>query len=159
MLTLRDKIVTADAMHCQRQIAEQVIGQGGNYALALQGNQGSLRDDVSATGGFLDDPATPVAQSTQVNKGHGRIATRVASVSDDIVWLQQWHDWPGWQAIGKVTANRRMGGQDPADASSETRYYLLSQACPPERCNDIVRGHWGIENRLHWVLDVTGNED
>ncbi len=159
MLTLRDKIVTADAMHCQRQIAEQVIGQGGNYALALKGNQGSLRDDVSATGGFLDDPATPVAQSTQVNKGHGRIETRVASVSDDIVWLQQWHDWPGLQAIGKVTASRRMVGQDPADASSETRYYLLSQAFPPERCNDIVRGHWGIENRLHWVLNVTCNED
>ena len=85
MLTLRDKVVTADAMHCQRQIAEQVIGQGGNYALALKGNQGSLRDDVSATGGFLDDPATLVAQSTQANKGHGRIETRVASVPHRLV--------------------------------------------------------------------------
>ena len=159
MLTLRDKVVTADAMHCQRQIAEQVVDQGGDYALALQGNQGSLHDDVSATGGFLDDPATPVAQAAQVNKGHGRIETRVASISDDIAWLQKWHDWPGLQAVGKVTASRRSVGPDPADASEETRYYLLSQAFPPERCNDIVRSHWGIENRLHWVLDVTCNED
>ena len=122
-----------------------VIDQGGDYALRLKGNQGSLHDDVSATGGFLDDPATPVAQATQVNKGHGRIETRVAVVSDDIAWLQQWHDWPGLQAVGKVTAIRRMVGQDPADASEETRYYpvsstgqaLLSQAFPPERCTRI----------------------
>ncbi len=156
MLTLRDKVVTADAMHCQRQIAEQVVDQGGDYALRLKRNQGSLHDDVQL---FLDDPATPVAQAAQVNKGHGRIETRVASISDDIAWLQKWHDWPGLQAVGKVTASRRSVGPDPADASEETRYYLLSQAFPPERCNDIVRSHWGIENRLHWVLDVTCNED
>ena len=107
-----------------------VIDQGGDYALRLKGNQGSLHDDVSATGGFLDDPTTPVAQSTQVNKGHGRIETRVAVVSDDIAWLQQWQDWPGLQAVGKVTAIRRMVGQDPADASEETRYYPVSSTGP-----------------------------
>ena len=152
MLSLRDKVVTADAMHCQRQLAQQVVEQGGDYALALKGNQGTLHDDVKL---FLDDPDTPVAQATQVGKGHGRIETRVASVSTDIAWLQEQHDWPGLQAVGKVTATRR---QDD-DTSQETRYYLLSQAWPPEQCNDLVRGHWGIENRLHWVLDVTCNED
>ena len=126
--------------------------QGGDYALALKGNQGTLHDDVKL---FLDDPATPVAQATQVGKGHGRIETRVASVSADVDWLQEQHDWPGLQAVGKVTATRRKDGE----TSAETRYYLLSQAWPPERCNDIVRGYWGIENRLHWVLDVTCNED
>ena len=152
MLILRGKVVTVDAMHCQRQVAQQVVEQGGDYALALKGNQGTLHDDVKL---FLDDPDTPVAQATQVGKGHGRIETRVASVSADIAWLQERHDWPGLQAVGKVTATRRKDG----GASQETRYYLLSQAWPPERCNDIVRGHWGIENRLHWVLDVTCNED
>jgi predicted transposase YbfD/YdcC len=152
MLTLRNTVVTADAMHCQRQIARQVVEQGGDYALALKGNQGSLQDDV---GLFLGDPATPVAQVVQVSKGHGRIETRMASVSDDVAWLQEWHDWPGLQAVGKVRATR----QKDDGTSEETRYYLLSRAFPPERFNDIVRGHWGIENRLHWVLDVTCNED
>ena len=152
MLTLPDTVVTADALNCQRQIAQQVIDQGGHYALALKGNQGTLYDDVKL---FLDDVDTPVAQATQVSKGHGRIETRTASVSDDVAWLQEWHDWPGLQAVGKVMAVRRKDG----DTSEETRYYLLSQAFPPERFNDIARGHWGIENRLHWVLDVTCNED
>ena len=152
MLTLPGKVVTVDALNCQRQIAQRVIDQGGDYALALKGNQGTLYDDVKL---FLDDATTPVASATQVSKGHGRIETRIASVSDDVAWLQEWHDWPGLQAVGKVTATRRQ-----KDAvSEETRYYLLSQAFPPERCNDIARGHWGIENRLHWVLDVTCNED
>ena len=152
MLTLQDTVVTVDALNCQRQIARQVIDQGGDYALALKGNQGTLYDDVKL---FLDDADTPAVQATQVSKGHGRIETRIASVSDDVTWLQEWHDWPGLQAVGKVTAVRRKDG----DTSEETRYYLLSQAFPPEQFNDIVRGHWGIENRLHWVLDVTCNED
>ena len=152
MLSLRGKVVTADAMHCQRQMAQPVVAQGGDYALALKGNQGTLHDDVKL---FLEDPTTPAAQATQVGKGHGRIETRVATVSSDIAWLQERHHWPGLQAIGKVTATRQKDGA----TSQETRYYLLSQDWPPERCNDSVRGYWGIENRLHWVLDVTCNED
>ena len=152
MLALPGKVVTADAMHCQRRVAQQVVEQGGDYALALKGNQGSLHDDIRL---FLDDPDTPAARAAQVNKGHGRIETRTASVSGDVAWLQEWHDWPGLQAVGKVTAIRR---QDDA-VSEETRYYVLSRAFPPEQFNGIVRGHWGIENRLHWVLDVTCNED
>ena len=156
MLTLRGTVVTADARHCQRQIAQQVIDQDGDYALALKGNPGRRHDDVQL---FLDDPATPVDQATQVSKGHGRIATRIASVSADVAWLQEWHHWPGLQAVGRVAASRRPAGEAAATTSDATRYYLLSQALPPERFNDIVRGHWGIENRLHWVLDVTCHED
>ena len=79
----------------------------------------------------------------------------MASVSGDVAWLQEWHDWPGLQAVGKVTAQRWQDGH----TSEQTRYYLLSQAFPPKQFNHIVRSHWGIENRLHWVLDVTCNED
>ena len=67
-------------------------------------------------------------------------------VSNLVAWLQEWHDWPGLPAVGKVTATRRQKG----DVSEETCYCLLSQAFPPEQFNDIVRGHWGIENCLHW---------
>ena len=92
MLTLRGKVVTADALHCQRQVAPQVIEQGGDYALALKGNQGTLRDDARL---FLDDPATPLAQDTRISKWHGRIETRIASVSSDVAWLLEAHHWPG----------------------------------------------------------------
>ncbi len=96
-----------------------------------------------------------MAQSTQLNKGHGRIETRTAGVSDDVAGLQERHHWPGLKAVGKVTARREQDGQ----SSQETRYYLMSHAFSPERFNDIVRSHWGIENRLHWSLDVVFNED
>ena len=152
MLSLRGKVVTADAMHCQRQIAEQVVEQGGGYVLALKENQGSLHEDVAL---FLDDNATPTQQDAQVSKGHGRIETRIANISADVSWLQEWHDWPGLQAVGKIRAIRRQDDQ----VSEQTRYYLLSAALEPARFNAIVRGHWGIENGLHWVLDVTCNED
>ncbi len=152
LLTLRGSIVTADALHCQRQVAEQVVEQSADYVLALKGNQATLQQDVRW---FLEDPATELRQASQVNQGHGRLERRTASLSDDVTWLQERHYWPGLQAVAKVTASRQQDGR----SSSETRYYLCSQAFPPERLNDIVRGHWGIENRLHWSLDVVFNED
>ena len=117
-------------------LSRQVLDQGAGYVLAPRGNQESLNDDVRL---FLDDPATPVAQASQTNKGHGRIEIRRASVSDDVAWLQEIHQWPGLAAVGKITASRQVGDH----TSVESRYYLLSQAFPPERFNAIVREHWG----------------
>lgn len=152
MLALPGMVVTADAMHCQRQLSQQVLEQEADYVLALKGNQESLNEDVRL---FLDDPDTPVTQATQTNKGHGRIEIRTASLSDDVAWLQERHSWPGLAAVGKITASRQIGER----TSVESRYYLLSQAFPPERFNAITREHWGIENQLHWMLDVVFNED
>ena len=152
MLALPGMVVAADAMHCQRQLSRQVLDQGADYVLALKGNQESLHDDVRL---FLDDPATPVVQASQTNKGHGRIETRTASISSDVAWIQERHQWPGLAAVGKITARRQQGER----TSVESRYYRLSQAFLPERFNAIVREHWGIENRLHWMLDVVFNED
>ncbi|HSH27487.1 MAG TPA: ISAs1 family transposase, partial [Wenzhouxiangella sp.] len=152
LLSLAGRVVTADAMNCQHKIAQQVIDQQGDYVLALKGNQGSLHDDVRC---FLDDRETPLASASDIDKGHGRIETRTASVSSDIDWLRERHGWPGLMAIGKVTASREIGGK----TTQETRYYLLSQAFTPERFNEIVRTHWSIENQLHWVLDVIMDED
>src|SRR3954471_18755041 len=153
MLSLKGTIVTTDALNCQRAIAQQIVDQGGDYVLALKGNQGTLHDDVST---FLDDPAqaaTPTAQT--VDADHGRIETRNAMVSTEIDWLQQDHRWPGLTAIGKVTRIR----ETAAKTTTETTYYLLSSALSAERFNDVVRQHWGVENRLHWRLDVVMNED
>jgi len=104
MLSLKGTIVTADALNCQRAIAQQIVDQGGDYALALKGNQGTLHDDVSL---YLDDPAhTPTAHAQIVDADHGRIETRTAVVSTDVDWLQAIHHWPGLTAIGKVTRIR-----------------------------------------------------
>ena len=152
MLCLKGVVVTADALNCQREITAQVIEQGGDYVLALKANQGTLFADVQL---FVDDPKTPLARAESVDGDHGRIEVRQAALSPDIAWLQAHHAWPGLTAVGKVTAAR----ETSAKTSIETRYFLLSQTLTPERFLAIVRAHWGSENGLHWVLDVTMNED
>ncbi len=128
LLSLKGRVVTSDAMNCRRKIAQQVIDQGGDYVLALKGNQETLHDDVRR---FLDDPATALASATDIDKGHGRIETRTAALTSDIAWLQENHRWPGLKAVGKITASREINGK----TTVETRCYLLSQAFPPERFN------------------------
>jgi predicted transposase YbfD/YdcC len=152
MLSLDGVVVTADAMACQRAVAAQISDQGGAYVLALKANQGTLFEDVKL---FLDDPAVALAKAETTDGEHGRIEVRQVALSPDIAWLQERHAWPGRQAIGKVSASRETKDQ----TSRETRYFLLSRVFSPERFGEIVRAHWGIENGLHWVLDVTMNED
>jgi predicted transposase YbfD/YdcC len=153
MLTLKGTIVTADALNCQRAIAAQIVEQGGDYALALKGNQGTLHDDVRR---LLDDPECKAATSApDVEGNHGRIETRTATVSTEIGWLAREHGWPALAAIGKVKRVRETADR----TTTETAYYLLSTALTPERFNQVVRQHWGVENSLHWRLDVIMNED
>jgi predicted transposase YbfD/YdcC len=153
MLSLKDTIVTVDAMNCQRDIAQQIIDQRGDYALALKGNQPALHDDVKL---FLDDPACAGTTTARTVDGdHGRIETRTGTVSTDIGWLKERHRWPGLVAIGKVERIREM----PDKTTHETAYYLLSAELQAERFLEVIRAHWGVENRLHWRLDVVMNED
>jgi predicted transposase YbfD/YdcC len=153
LLSLKGTIVTADALNCQRAIAEQIVEQKGDYALALKGNQGTLFDDVVL---LLDDPELKTSTAVPVVEAdHGRIETRTATVSTEIDWLQKQHQWPGLKAIGKVVRVREAADK----TATETAYYLLSRALSPERFNQVIRQHWGIENSLHWRLDVVMNED
>ena len=153
MLSLEGCTVTVDALNCQREIAQQIVGQNGDYVMALKGNQGTLHDDLRR---FLDDPKTELSVSeSTVDGDHGRIETRTAMLSTDIGWLQEDHQWPGLAAVGKVVRVREAAG----DAATETVYYLLSAALAPQRFGEVVRSHWAIENRLHWCLDVLMNED
>ncbi len=124
MLSLKGTIVTTDALNCQREIARTIIDQGGDYAPALKGNQGTLHDDVRR---FLDDPASGAKVSAPAVDGdHGRIETRTATVSTDIGWLQETHRWTGLAAIGKVVRSRETSEK----TATETAYYLLSRICP-----------------------------
>jgi len=153
MLSLKGTIVTVDALNCQRAIAQQIVDQNGDYALALKGNQATLHDDVRL---FLDDSARTGGETARTVDGdHGRIETRTATVSTDVDWLKESHDWPGLKAIGKVERVR-----ETADKTThETAYYLLSIALTGGRFLEVVRAHWGVENPLHWRLDGVMNED
>ncbi len=156
LLSLKGTIVTVDALNCQRNIAQQIVDQGGNYALALKGNQGLLHNDVSLS---LDNPNRNYPTYTTTDGAHGRIETRIATVSTNIDWLQKDHQWPGLEAIGKVTRVREMTVKNITKTTTETAYYLLSTPLSPEKFGQVVRSHWGIENSLHWVLDVVLDED
>jgi predicted transposase YbfD/YdcC len=138
MLSLKGTIVTVDALNCQRDIARRIVDQDGDYVLALKGNQGTLHADVKL---FLDDPETrPTDAHTTVDGDHGRIETRACSVSTDIGWLQEVHDWPGLAAIGKVIRTR----ETSAKVTTETACYLLSAPVSAERFGQIARSHWAL---------------
>ena len=153
LLSLEGTTVTMDAMHCQRAPAEAIMAEGGDYVMAVKANQPALHDDVKL---LMDDPGAPADDSAEtVDADHGRIETRRAEVLHDVEWLTQTHRWPGLAAVGKVTATREIDRH----ATTTARYYIASRPLSAAELNRLVRGHWGIENQLHWVLDVVMNED
>jgi predicted transposase YbfD/YdcC len=159
-LALGGCIVTIDAMGTQTKIAEQIIEQGGDYALALKDNHGNLFDEVKATFALAekDGFVSPYWESDrQVEKGHGRLEIREQWTLNDpeiLAYLDPEHQWKGLRGIGVVRAERRMAQK----TTKETRYFLLSFSSVKTFAT-AVRSHWGIENSLHWVLDIAFRED
>jgi len=153
LLSLDGCIVTADAMHCQKATAEAILACGGDYALAVKGNQKTLLEDIQL---LLDDPeAVPDDIAETVDGDHGRIETRRAAILHDVAWLAERHGFAGLQAVGKITAIREIDGK----TTTACRYYILSKPLSAARFLDVVRAHWHVENRLHWVLDMVMDED
>ena len=154
ILELAGRIVTADALHTQRGTSARIVEKGGDYVLPAERNQASLHEDVQV---WLSDPeALKETLSYQhVDGGHGRAGTRTATVSHDVGWLQERHQWPGLKAVGMIEAVRELNGR----TERSVRYFIMSRELAPERLLELVRSHWGIENRLHWVLDVVMDED
>ena len=157
-LELAGCIVTLDAMGCQKTIAREISEADADYVLALKANHGTLHGEIKT---FLDDaldqPATAPAGShcQSVEKDHGRIETRRCFATGALDWLAVRGAWEKLRSVCIVEATREIGAQK----STERRYYLSS--LPPEAVllAHAVRAHWGIENSLHWVLDVALNED
>jgi predicted transposase YbfD/YdcC len=153
ILRLKRKIVTADALFCSRAFAKTVLERGGHYVLTLKKNQGKLFADVErcfARKGERD-MAIMLEEAT-----HDRREKRWATVMRNST-LAALHDFPGIVAIARVTSWRRRTGH-PADKPF-TRYFLLSKYVPAKSLLHIVRSHWGIENQMHWILDVVFAED
>lgn len=161
LLTLEGCIVTIDAMGCQHAIAQQIREQGADYVLGLKGNQGRLHQEVIEL--FAQAQATDFASVAHdyhrsVDKGHGRIEVRecwTIHEPDHLQWLDEGEKWRGLGSIVMVAAERRIGEQ----RSHETRYYLSSLSGTAQEVGAAVRAHWGIENGLHWVLDMAFRED
>ncbi len=153
-LDLTGAVVTIDAMGCQKSIAGQIIEKGADYVLSLKGNHGELHDDVAT---FFTWKAAETPCFQEVYGDHGRVESRQLRASSDIDWLLARHpDWVGLKSILAITARRELGDK----TEEETRYFISSlSADQPERLAGAVRAHWGIENQLHWVLDVAFDED
>lgn len=152
-------IVTIDAMGAQTEIAKQIIDQDADYVLSLKGNQGNLHQDVEqlfdwATKTDFKDIEHEAYQT--IDKGHGRIEIRRYWLLGNVEHLEDAQRWEGLKRVGMIESERRIDGQTP---TTERRYYLMSLDGGIERFAYASRGHWGIENRLHWSLDVVFHED
>jgi predicted transposase YbfD/YdcC len=155
MLDLAGSIVTIDALGCQSAITEKIIENKADYVLALKGNQGALHEDVVM---FFKRKPPKIKRYTykENSTGHGRNEIRQCVVADDIDWLRTRHpQWCNLKSIVEIESTREIKGKE----TTEKRYYISSLSADPKRILDVVRQHWGIENKLHWVLDVCFGED
>lgn len=157
-LHLKGCIVTMDAMGCQTEIAETIQDQKGDYVFALKGNQGILHAEAV---NFFDQVMEVEAQEADcdyaktVEKDHGRIEERQIWTTSNLEWLDHRIAWKGLQSLTCVRSTR----QEKGKITTEKRYYISSLKERADRMGAIIRSHWAIENKLHWHLDVTFNED
>jgi predicted transposase YbfD/YdcC len=158
LLALKGCIVTIDAMGCQRAIAQKIVEQGADYVLALKGNQPTLEQAVARL--FVTGPKAAAHRTRsdyhdQTEQGHGRVETRCYWITEELDAELTAAAWPGLRSIGMVEATRTLAGE----TTVEQRFYLSSLKPDAPQFARAVRNHWGIENRLHWTLDVTFGED
>jgi predicted transposase YbfD/YdcC len=159
MLELKGAIVTIDAMGCQKEIAAQIVKGDGDYVLAVKGNQPKLHAALQEHFGRLhetDFADQACRRRTTREQAHGRREDRYYYQSPAAAALGELADeWAGAASVGQVVAITQRDGKE----TSEVRYYISSLTPGVKRFAQAVRGHWGIENSLHWVLDVTFDED
>ena len=158
MLEISGAIVTIDAMGCQKEIARTIRGRKADYVLALKANHERLFEQVVA---FWDGACARRMKGPDIryhrewSEGHGRDEARRCWATSDLDWLEGREEWEGLRSVVFVESERFIGDS----LSVETRYYLSSLPNDAKLLNEAVRSHWGVENSLHWVLDVTFHED
>ena len=158
MLEVNGCIVTIDAMGCQKEIAKDIVDKGADYVLALKGNHGGLHEDVEL---FFQDAVERGFKGidheyhSTSDIDHGRFEKREYYLVTDIEWLHEKEEWKGLHGIGMVRAERTV----EEETSVEMRYYITTLEGNAERFGYAVREHWGIENNVHWILDIAFRED
>jgi len=156
LLELKGALVSIDAMGCQREIAERIIAGGGNYILTVKGNQEQLLKDIQqCLQEALDHEHPQLSFYETEERGHGRVERRCYTVLQEITALGQRQQWRGLQAIGMCYSERTIGEK----TSTEVRYFIGSKKRSARYYGRGLRNHWGIENNLHWQLDVVFGED
>ena len=158
VLTVKGATITIDAMGCQREIAAKIVAKEADYVLALKGNQGTLRDDVELL--FAEQKAAnykdiSIDRHQTLEKSHGRIETRIVTATSDIDFLGTTHKWPGLKSIIMIESRRETAQK----CEREFRFYISSLPADAKRLGEAVRSHWGIENGLHWVMDMVFRDD
>lgn len=153
LLELEGAVVTIDAMVCQTAIAEKIVDAGANYVLAVKDNQKFLCDDIRDA--FAQTPQA--FKETTINKGHGRIEKRTCKIIADMDWISKKENWRNLQTIVCIETERTTTISN--QTQTEQRFYISSLSKTPAVFNEIIREHWGIENNLHWCLDVVFKED
>lgn len=159
LIDLKGATVTIDAIGAQKNIAQKIRESGGEYVLAVKENQPALHQSIRRE---LDDMIRTQGvyltsdKHESVDAGHGRIETRQVWVTDQLSWLTQRHDWPGLRSVAVIESKREVPGHGD---SIERRYFISSLPADAQAMAAAIRGHWGIENGLHHVLDVSFRED
>jgi predicted transposase YbfD/YdcC len=155
---LEGALVTIDAMGCQADIAAKIVAQKADYLLALKGNQPTLEADVADY--FHAAPAAELVTKTTVEKGHGRIETRIYTASNVVDWIASERSYPGQPRFTTIkTIVSVLSRVEHADRCSfETRFFISSAPLAIDRLAGAVRGHWGVES-MHWLLDVAFKDD
>jgi predicted transposase YbfD/YdcC len=151
MLDIKGAIITIDAMGTQTSIAEKIIKNGGDYILAVKGNQGKLEDEVH----IICKERRPLFDTCEVEKGHGRVETRRSEVFGiDFMLEEVKENWKKLTTVIKITSTREFSGK----SETHERFYISSLNAN-NHFNKCIREHWGVENGLHWVLDMIFRED
>jgi len=156
---LKGATVSIDAIACNATIATAIKAAGANYLLAVKSNQPTLRTEIEDY--FASAPAEVLDTATDWDKGHGRIEERIVTVSREADWLAGDRRFPGELRLPGVTTIIKVRSRTELKdrCRTDTRYYISSANLTAQAAAEAVRGHWGIENRLHWVLDVVFAED
>jgi predicted transposase YbfD/YdcC len=156
LFDVKGHIITIDAMGCQYAIANKIIKKEGDYIFSLKGNQGNLSDDVTLFFTKTNHKKT-ILSHIDYDKGHGRIETRECFVCNNVQWLRDRHPhWTTINSIIRIDATRELKDK----TTKESRYYISSlENTTPQAALKAVRQHWGVENTLHWILDMSFNED
>jgi predicted transposase YbfD/YdcC len=158
LLDLEGALVSIDAMGCQKKIAQEIVDGGGDYLLVVKDNQENLLEDLRAAFRLaFETEFTDLSVSNYATKekGHGREEQRYYTVLHDPEGIRNKDAWAKLNAIGMCTNVRTVNGE----TSEEVHYFILSRRATAEVAGKALRGHWGIENNLHWQLDVTFRED
>ena len=153
ILTLNGCVVTIDAMGCQKKIAENIISKKADYILMVKDNQKNLKVQIEES--FKAKKME--VNNTTTDFGHGRIETRTCDVIDDLSFIKKRKDWKNIKSIVRITSHRII--KKTQKESTEQRYYISSAKADSAKLNQSIRSHWGVENKLHWNLDVEFKED